>query len=92
MLKTEHKRISYHGWDVEVMMENNEFFFGCYPPDSAKFCNDGSTYPSLKSALAAAYHHVDREIAIMALLEVAWEWLEDDKISEDEYWNLTDFA
>jgi hypothetical protein len=91
MLKIKPKRISYHGWQIQVLMQDGKFGFRCYPPKLADFCNDGSLHLSFKAALLAACQFINREIAILAVLEVVDEWLEDSKISETEYWNLTSF-
>lgn len=91
MLRIQSKGIHYHGWQFEICAQEEEFFFQCYHPELPDFCNDGLVYPSLKSASAAAYEFIDREIAIQALLEVVGEWLQREQISEQEYWNLTDF-
>ncbi|HEY9622736.1 MAG TPA: hypothetical protein V6C78_20430 [Crinalium sp.] len=91
MLKIKPKRITYHGWQIQVLMQDGKFCFRCYPPNLADFCNDGSSHISFKGALAAACHFVNREVAILALLRAVDEWLEDGRINEDEYWNLTNF-
>jgi len=91
MLRTE-SQITHHGWQIEVVSEAEEFFFQCYHPDLPDFCNDGSTHSTFEAALAAACYFIDREVAIQALLEVVESWMRTGKISEDEYWNLTDFA
>jgi hypothetical protein len=92
MLRIESQIISHHGWQIEVVREAEEFFFQCYHPDLPDFCNDGSAHSTAKAALTAARHFIDREVAIQALLEVVETWMRTGKISEDEYWNLTDFA
>ncbi|MBD1998954.1 hypothetical protein H6F88_22415 [Oculatella sp. FACHB-28] len=92
MLRIESQTISHHGWKIEVVREAEEFFFQCYHPDLPDFCNDGSAHSTAETAFAAARHFIDREVAIQALLEVVETWMRTGKISEDEYWNLTDFA
>lgn len=91
MLRTEPQFITYHGWDIKVVMNQDEFSFECYPPTLPDFCNDGMAYASLNDAIAAACYFVDREIAILALMDVVTDWLEDGTVSEDEYWQLTSF-
>lgn len=92
MLRTESQLISHHGWQIEVVSEAEEFFFQCYHPNLPSFCNDGSAHSSFGAALAAARHFIDREVAIQALLGVVETWMRTGTISEDEYWNLTNFA
>lgn len=92
MLRTESQAIFHHGWQIEVVSEVEEFFFQCYHPDLPDFCNDGSAHSTFEAALAAARCFIDREVAIQALLEVVESWMWAGKISEDEYWNLTNFA
>jgi hypothetical protein len=91
ILKTVSNSIPYHGWQIEVVSEVEEFVFRCYHPILPDFCNDGCAYSSFRRALVAACYFVDREIAIRALIEVSEEWLLSGRISEEEYWNLTNF-
>ncbi|NEQ29440.1 MAG: hypothetical protein F6K04_00255 [Leptolyngbya sp. SIO4C5] len=92
MLATQFNCLSYHGWQIQVAQEDQDFYFECYPPDQLDFCNDGEYYSDRTAAFCAAREFVDRELAIQALLDIAEEWLESGCISETEYWNLTDFA
>jgi hypothetical protein len=91
ILKIKPKRIRYHGWLIQVLMQDGKFCFRCYPPHLADFCNDGSLHLSFRAALGAACQFINREVAILAVLTTVDEWLEDGKISEAEYWNLTSF-
>jgi|GEM_PF-1124312 len=83
--------ISYHGWLIQVVRAQDGFRFHCYPPKLKDFCNDASAHSSFKAAIKAACHFVDREVAILALIDRIGDWLEAGKISEDEYWNLSSF-
>jgi hypothetical protein len=91
MLKTQSQAIPYHGWLIEVVPQGGEFVFQCYPPQLTEFCNDATAYASSKAALVAGCHFIDREIAVLTLIEQVAEWLESGQISEEEYWNLTSF-
>ena len=96
MLRIEPKSIFYHGWFIDfavnqTLVGNDEFVFECYPPAMPDFCNDGLAYFTLEDALKAACSFVDREIAILTLMDVVKEWLEKGNISEAEYWELTSF-
>ncbi|MBD2463861.1 hypothetical protein H6G89_22935 [Oscillatoria sp. FACHB-1407] len=91
MLKIEPKSVAYHGWVITIVMSNDEFSFECYPPTFPDFCNDGLAYSTLDDVLLAAYQFVDREIAILALMGIVKEWVENGNISEEEYWQLTSF-
>lgn len=96
MLRLEPKFIFYHGWFINLvtnktLVGNDEFIFECYPPTMPDFCNDGLDYFTLEDALKAAFSFVDREIAILTLMDVVKEWLEKGNISEAEYWELTSF-
>ncbi len=82
---------TYHGWHIEISEHEAAFTFQCYPPDLPDFLDAGEEYLDLKTALQEAYQFVDREIAIRAMLEVLNTWLLNGIISEDEYWNLTNF-
>lgn len=92
MLATQFNCLSYHGWEIQVSQEAQDFYFECYPPDQLDFCNNGEYYSDRATAFIAACEFIDREIALQALLEIAEEWLDLGRISETEYWNLTDFA
>lgn len=85
------QNIVYHGWQIQVVQCNDGFHFHCYPPKLTDFCNDAAEYSSFQAAIAAACQFVDREIAILALLDRVADWLASGKITEDEYWNLTSF-
>jgi hypothetical protein len=96
MLRIELKSIFYHGWFINLVTNktfvgSDEFIFECYPPTIPDFCNDGLAYPTLEDALKAACSFVDREIAILTLMDVVKEWLEKGIIEEAEYWELTSF-
>jgi hypothetical protein len=92
MLNTEFHGKPYHGWIVEVVSHNNRFSFRCYCPELEGFHDDGTTYPSYRSALVAGYQFIDRETALAALMGVLEELMRDDKISLEEYWNLVNFC
>ncbi|MFE4106356.1 hypothetical protein [Almyronema epifaneia] len=92
MLATQFNCLSYHGWQIRVTQEAEDFGFECYPPDQLDFCNNGEYYSDRVAAFCAACEFIDREIAIQALLELAEAWLESGSIDEIEYWNLTDFS
>jgi hypothetical protein len=91
MLETLSGGIAYHGWRIKVVADIDEFLFCCYHPDFLDFCNDGLTYASSQDALIAARQFVDREIAVRALFNVIGDWLLTNKITDEEYWNLTNF-
>jgi hypothetical protein len=86
------RSLRYHDWQVEIVSFDQDFMFECYPPNFPDFINNGETYSAPETALRAAYHFIDREIAIKALMDVVEEWLEAGLIDEDEYWQLTSFA
>lgn len=94
MLSIHSLQTTHLGWTIQITQYENEFYFECYAPnlDSYGYSNDGELYSDVASAFAAAYDFVNREVAIQALITVANEWLEAGHVSEDEYWNLTDFA
>lgn len=83
--------VTYHGWRIEISEHQTSFAFQCYPPDLPDFLDAGEEYHDRETALQEAYRFVDQEIAIRAMLEVLNEWLLNGLISEDEYWNLTNF-
>ncbi|HEY9763292.1 MAG TPA: hypothetical protein V6D07_12255 [Trichocoleus sp.] len=91
MLTAQPFPIVYHGWSTQVIQQDNEFYFECYPPELQDFCNDGMFYPSCETALQAACEFIDREIAIQAIFVVVGEWLALGQVNEAEYWNLTNF-
>jgi hypothetical protein len=91
MLKTQLTGIPYHGWHIEVVRQNEEFLFRCYPPQVTYFCNNASTYRSFRMALVAARHFVNREVAVLALMKQTAAWFNTGKISEVEYWDLISF-
>ena len=91
MLKMSLNLIPYHGWQFEVLLENCNFRFRCYHPMLPDYCDDGQVYDTVEQALTAACHFIDREIAIRALFDIIEGWLSTGKISEEEYWQLTDF-
>ena len=91
MRKLKPQGISYHGWQIQVVRRKDGFRFHCYPPKLQDFCDDAAEYSSFRAAVAAACQFVDREVAILALLDRIGDWLAAGKISEDEYWNLTSF-
>jgi hypothetical protein len=84
--------LTYHGWRIEILRSLSAFTFKCYPPDLQDFIDSGEEYSDQGIALREAYAFVDREIAIRAILEVINEWFWQGLITEDEYWNLTNFA
>lgn len=90
MLQTKRPGTLYHGWHIEVIRQDNEFCFQCYPPQS-NFCDDASAHGSFEAAWAAACHFVDRELAIVALMDCVADWFDRAKIDQAEYWNLTRF-
>lgn len=90
MLKTKRPGTFYHGWHIEVVRQGSEFCFQCYPPQS-DFCNDASAHASIDAAWVAACDFVDRELAILAVMNCLTDWFDRGKISEAEYWNLTSF-
>lgn len=92
MLTTESQGIDYRGWRIQVVSEAQEFYFECYAPDLLDGCNDGCLYPDWHTALHAACHFIDRELAILAVLDIVNDWFAAGLVSEAEYWNLTDFA
>lgn len=91
MRKLKLQGILYHGWQIQVVRREDNFRFQCYPPKLQEFCNDAAEYSSFRAALTAACRFIDREVAILALLDRIGEWLESGKITEDEYWNLSSF-
>lgn len=92
MLKTQSQQTVRQGWQIQVASEKGVFYFECCPPGSQQPCDDGLYYPTQASAFEAACEFVDREVAVIATIRVANEWLAAGLIEEDEYWNLTDFA
>jgi len=92
MPETQSESLLYNGWHIEIVQRGDRFFFQCYPPELLDFCNDAVAYGSYREAFIAACHFVDRETAILALISQANVWLENCRISEAEYWNLTTFA
>jgi hypothetical protein len=91
MLSMSLNLIPYHGWQLEILREEANFRFRCYHPVLPDYCDDGYVYSSVEQALAAACDFVDREIAIKALFDIAEGWLVTGKITDVEYWQLTDF-
>lgn len=92
MLSIHSRQTTHLGWTIQITEDENEFYFECCAPNVDSYSNDGELYSDVASAFAAAHEFVNREIAIQALITVANEWLEAGQVSEDEYWNLTDFA
>lgn len=91
MFETLPQVIAYHGWQIEVLPHEVEFLFCCYHPALPDYCNDGQAYANYQTALKAACQFIDREIAIQALVDVVNDWWVSGKVSDAEYWNLTDF-
>lgn len=92
MLNIQHlKGTPYHGWQIKIVQECSYYVFQCYPPTLRDFCGNGATYASFRDAFLAAREFVDREIAIQSLFNILEDWLERDRISCEEYWNLTNF-
>lgn len=91
MLTAQPFPVVHHGWSTQVVQQDDEFYFECYPPELQDFCNDGMSYPDRETAFRAACEFIDREIAVQALLAIANEWLVSGQVSEAEYWNLTNF-
>jgi hypothetical protein len=91
MLKASPNSIPYHGWRVEVVPQPQGFVFCCYHPDLPDFFNDGLLYCCFKDALMAGCRFIDREIAIQSLLHIVGDWWLGDRISDEEYWSLTNF-
>jgi len=91
-LRTVPDKLAYRGWQIKVVGRGEKFCFACYPPGASSFCDDSCVYPSFKAALRAARHFVDWENAIQALTSVLGECLQSGKVSDEEYWNLTNFA
>lgn len=81
----------YHGWKIEIKACGSEFYFGCYAPGYVDAMDNAEAYTTQVAALMAAQAFVDRELAILSLIELANDWLAKGLISEEEYWNLTDF-
>ncbi|PSN18331.1 hypothetical protein C7271_13105 [filamentous cyanobacterium CCP5] len=92
MLKTQLSPTVRQGWQIQVSAEKGVFYFECCPPGCQAPCDDGLYYPTQEAAFAAACEFVDREVAVLATIKVANEWLATGLIEEEEYWNLTDFA
>lgn len=83
--------LMHHGWQIQIVSIEEAFHFQCYAPDFPDFMNDAATYADWELAYAAACEFVDREIAIKALIDLMNDWLITGFISEDEYWQLTNF-
>jgi hypothetical protein len=92
MLKSEPKRMHYHGWLLEIVPDGECFKFDAYHPELPGGMNEGEAYGSFESALVAGCDFIDREVAIQALLDIVGEWLENGNICADEYWTLTNFG
>lgn len=91
MLTVNVPKIHYHGWEIEIKACGFEFSFGCYAPGYSNALDDAESYPTKAAALSAAQAFVDRELAILSLIELANDWSIKELINEEEYWNLTDF-
>lgn len=91
MYKTESGNSTYHGWKIDVVTDAHGVWFRCYHPALPDYCNDGCSYPDYESAFVAACGFVDREVAVLALIDVVQEWWANRVISDEEYWNLTRF-
>jgi hypothetical protein len=92
MLTTQFPRLLHCGWSIELVQEQDEFYFECYLPNANHSCSNGAAYLSQEAASSAACEFVEREIAVLALIDLANGWWEQGVISEAEYWQLTDFA
>lgn len=96
MLTLSPTRITYQGWQVEIVpfdLDSSEpgYCFECYAPNLTDYMDNAEIYPDRESALAAAREFIDREVAIIAFIEQANDWLATGLISQEEYWSLTDF-
>jgi hypothetical protein len=91
MFQTAPRTIQYHGWEIEILADAEETWFRCYHSSLPDFCNDGWAYPDEQSAFVAACAFVDREIAVLALIDLVQDWWVNHLISDEEYWNLTRF-
>lgn len=84
--------LTYHGWYITLSENRSAFTFQCYPPELQDFIDSGEEFADQETALQEARTFVDREIAIQAILDVINEWFWSGLISEEEYWNLTNFS
>ena len=92
MLDTQPNTAVYHGWRITLTQEDTGVYFECLPPSGCGGCDDGFCYPTPAVALTAACEFIDREIAVLALINLADEWFSAGLIDPEEYWSLTDFA
>lgn len=92
MLTTRVLRLLHCGWSIELTQAHGEFYFECYLPNANHSCSDGAAYLSQEAASSAACEFIERELAILALIDLLNSWRALGVISNAEYWQLTDFA
>lgn len=82
--------ISHRDWFIAAVPVHNQFGFQGYHQTLGSH-SDGHIYPTAAAAILAGCRFIDRELAIAALAPILIEWLRQDKITMDEYWNLSCF-
>lgn len=82
----------HHDWFIEVVPSGSRFSFHCHHPKLEGYQQDGATYPTTEAAVKAGCYFIDRELALAALLDALEELISDQKISPEEYWNLSNFC
>ena len=82
----------HHGWKIQVIEHLSKFSFRCHHFDLEEWQYNGATYCSYNEALCAGRNFIDREIALLSLINLFEELMQEGKLTLDEYWNLANFS
>lgn len=91
MFHSKHSGISHRDWSVRIVPHGPAFAFYCHHSNLGSHTN-GSLYPTAEAAVIAGCNFIDREQALLALGQVLDEWMNSEKITLEEYWNLSNFC
>ena len=82
--------LSHRDWFVQAINAGPGFRFCCHHASLGKQ-TDGVLYSTSEAALIAGCGFINREQAIVQLAQVLDEWVLTEKISLEEYWDLSTF-
>lgn len=91
MLYLKRNGLSHRDWFVQIVPCPDGFGFCCHHSMLGIHTN-GFVYPTSEAALIAGCNFIDREQALAALSQVLNEWISAEKISLEEYWELSNFC
>lgn len=82
--------LHHRDWFIAVIPHKGGFGFCCQHPTLGRQ-TDGIIYDRPEIAVIAGCRFIDREQALSALVTVFEEWVQEDRISLEEYWKLSAF-